>query len=699
MGKHRGLLTIVLLWFVAPASAWETVLTGPAAVAGSAKAVAVAPDGDVLAVGYTGVTQQTADFTVARLAGEGGAERWRLVLPGPVTPGAGNEEATDVAVAANGDVIAVGRTSAPGVEAQFTVVKLAGDTGAVVWRRDAVARNHGSRVAVVLDPNGDAYVMDAAIDPLIEDWVPRITRHASATGNVIWSHLGVPGNGADIALHPSGDIIVLASSFPAPFVAGGLVTRLNRANGAEMWSTGLLDVKPSGRLAVGPDGSVFAGAADQVPPFGPHGSASLVDGETGDVRWSRTLDNAVDDAVVLPSGDVAVLETTFVFSPRLGPQAHTLHVELLAAVDGTTQAAHEFPRDSSGSPLFCPCGARGRGVALVRDPVSGDLFVVGGYRQQTLLVARLDGNDLHEVWLVESREVPAIPGLVTPSAAVRAPNGTLVVGGGSIRRLSEGTHRFVVTTFSPDGATLACGDGVIDPGEACDGGILEDGPCCSGDCRTKQPDGAACDDGSRCTLGDRCSEGLCAGTSRLPCEPCGVCEPTIGCSGRPNYECQNATTTNASALTVVRPQSGKHRFQWTMRSGPATSVGDLGDPSGATGYALCGFDGEGRVLVRAVAPAGSCGRRSCWKRTKRGFSFSDPHAGDGLQRLTLRSGDAGRSRFAAVGAKANALVPVLPAPASLRLELRRLDAPGICWAADIGTVTRNTQRRYRATGN
>lgn len=104
------------------------------------------------------------------------------------------------------------------------------------------------------------------------------------------------------------------------------------------------------------------------------------------------------------------------------------------------------------------------------------------------------------------------------------------------------------------------------------------------------------------------------------------------------------------------------------------------------------------VLTGPNDVAGLVGQRSCWKRTTLGFSFSDRHAGNGPQRLVLRTGSTGRTRFDAIGAKGSALVPVLSAPDGLRLELRGLDDRGICWATDIGTVKRNTRRRYRGVG-
>jgi hypothetical protein len=177
-----------------------------------------------------------------------------------------------------------------------------------------------------------------------------------------------------------------------------------------------------------------------------------------------------------------------------------------------------------------------------------------------------------------------------------------------------------------------------------------------------------------------------------------VCIEAVGCIGEPISVCRHPTITNAARLSVARPRSGPAHFEWTLRSGPATARDELGDPLAGTGYALCGLAGDGRVVLRAVAPAGPCPRGACWRRTRRGFTFADRRATDGLDHLTLQAGSGGRTRFFASGGRSPAVLPALPADPGLRIELRRLDDPAICWAAEHGTVRRNTTRRYRAMG-
>ena len=87
---------------------------------------------------------------------------------------------------------------------------------------------------------------------------------------------------------------------------------------------------------------------------------------------------------------------------------------------------------------------------------------------------------------------------------------------------------------------LACGNGVVDPGEQCDDGNVADGDCCSATCQLDAA-GTECSDGDACTLGDTCNAtGGCLGGSPVVCtvlDQChvaGVCNPATGVCSNPN---------------------------------------------------------------------------------------------------------------------------------------------------------------------
>src|SRR5262249_7813694 len=123
------------------AERWRYILS-----AGGLGAVAVDGRGDVVAAG--GISHVGA--AVVKLSGTSGAEIWRVVLP----EGGGVDA---LAIDPTGEVIAVGSLTAPTTTA-FTLVKLAGDDGEERWRRQlrpSRAFPFDAALAVALDRHGN----------------------------------------------------------------------------------------------------------------------------------------------------------------------------------------------------------------------------------------------------------------------------------------------------------------------------------------------------------------------------------------------------------------------------------------------------------------------------------------------------------------------------------------------------------------
>ena len=110
------------------AEAWQDAIHGIInSPADLARAVAVDTAGNVVAAGRLQATDTTTAFTVIKFDGATGAERWRQVITGTVSPG--NNGAQAVAVDAAGDVVAAGRLQITGTTTAFTVIKCDGATG------------------------------------------------------------------------------------------------------------------------------------------------------------------------------------------------------------------------------------------------------------------------------------------------------------------------------------------------------------------------------------------------------------------------------------------------------------------------------------------------------------------------------------------------------------------------------------------
>ena len=110
---------------------WKHTVPSVSAHGGLARDLAVLPNGDVVAVGQAVVdSNRWFDIVAARLEGGTGQEVWRTVIYA-ADCGCG-DSAFSVAIDAAADVLVAGSPST----GLFSVMKLAGSSGALLWRSD-----------------------------------------------------------------------------------------------------------------------------------------------------------------------------------------------------------------------------------------------------------------------------------------------------------------------------------------------------------------------------------------------------------------------------------------------------------------------------------------------------------------------------------------------------------------------------------
>jgi uncharacterized delta-60 repeat protein len=259
----------------------------------------------------------------------------------------------------------------------------------------------------------------------------------------------------------------------------------------------------------------------------------------------------------------------------------------------------------------------------------------------------------------------------------------------------------------------ACGNGIVTAGEDCDGG-----DCCAADCTfaasgtactadanectddrcdaagacTHPPNTLPCDDFSVCTVDDVCSGGTCRGTSVVSCPTCLSCDAYSGeCVVAPRTDCRGSVAFAKSLLHLTTSTDPKKQaLQWKYRYGAATTVAELGDPTATTDFDACLFHhpyaSPWTLEWSAAIPAGgSCKGKPCWKPKGSGFMYRDPtHGPDGIERLALRAGVAGKAAID-LKAKGTTLAAPNPPPSSsltpLVLQLQRRD--GGCWQSTL----------------
>src|SRR5262249_24245121 len=136
---------------------WRQTINGTANDADFVAALVVDAAGDVLAAGSTINTGTGPDFTVVKLRGSDGAVLWQQAIAGP---GHGDDRAWALAVDGAGNAVATGYVASTAVPSDIAVVKFSGADGGVLWQRflDGGAKTSDEGLAVALDATGDVVV-------------------------------------------------------------------------------------------------------------------------------------------------------------------------------------------------------------------------------------------------------------------------------------------------------------------------------------------------------------------------------------------------------------------------------------------------------------------------------------------------------------------------------------------------------------
>lgn len=190
-----------------------------------------------------------------------------------------------------------------------------------------------------------------------------------------------------------------------------------------------------------------------------------------------------------------------------------------------------------------------------------------------------------------------------------------------------------------------------------------------------------------------------ATTTATPTEtatPTPTTTATPGCGLAPEAGCRTPAVAGKSTLTLTdRSDDAKDTFAWVWAKGSVTTRSEFGDPTATTYYDLCVYDASTTlVMTAAVAPGGVCGKKACWKATKRGFTYAskllEP---DGVQQLVLTDGaDAGKAKIVAKGKGVNVDMPVLPLAVPARVQLK--NTAGGCWEATFSAPKKNEVGKF-----
>ena len=446
-------MTTVKLAGADGAQRWRRDLGGSAGGFDEGHAVATTAGGDVVAAGYVfnGFGRST-DFTVARLSGRTGAERWRQEINGFVFgQSPGHDQAVAVAVDAADDVAVAGGIADEGRSRVFAVVKLDGETGREQWR----ALIHGNSFAG--QESARAVAFDAAGDVLAAGFLhnqhPRafdsdlfVVKLAGKDGTELWRRI-VPsqhrGDAFALALDRSGDVVVAGLLSQAATGSDFIVVKLAGATGDERWRrvvTGAATYSSAARaLAVDAVGDVVAIGKVVDATTGGDVVVLKLDGQTGAETWRYTQANGrfARDVGIDPDGHVVVLET-------------------LSEPDGTTTLGALELDGRTGTMRWARTLAHeiNQHACLAIDD-AGDVVVTGTTTRGALLIAKLASDGGKERW---RRSITGSAGGHGHGAAVAVDAAGDVAVVGQTTNLGSGFDFAVLKVRGDDGSDAVAAD-------------------------------------------------------------------------------------------------------------------------------------------------------------------------------------------------------------------------------------------------
>ena len=308
---RRGYLGLFLAALVASpllvmsdhALAWQTEINGTANSTDRVLSVAVDAGGNVIAGGFIVNSGTGRDFAVVKLDGASGAELWRTEIAGT---GDFSDVVSSVAVDGAGNAIAGGRLSNSGTFDDIMVVKLDGASGAELWRAEIIGTANGA-------DNVSSVAVDAGGDVIAGGFISNsgtgfgdfaVVKLDGANGAELW-RTGIDGTAnfddqvRSVAVDAGGNVIAGGVIRNSETGADFAVVKLDGADGSEL---------------IGTPPFLIAGLVDTVVDLNLQmGIANSLDAKLG------AVESALDD--VNTNNDVAAINALQAFINAITAQS------------------------------------------------------------------------------------------------------------------------------------------------------------------------------------------------------------------------------------------------------------------------------------------------------------------------------------------------------------------------------------------
>ena len=287
------------------AEAWETTVQGVPTGGNRVQDVAILPNGDVAAAGSIHCSACNGqDWLIARFDGVTGATVWTVTIAGGSGAVGSDDEANCIASDTNGDIFVEGAILASDDSGyRAGIVKLNGLTGAQLWGTlltNAGASSGFKTTSLVVDSSGNPVAsVPSNVDSNTDEF--SVFKLDGTTGQVLWNyvqttaHTGPLGTPAarGVALDGSDDVIAVGSiqgTASSQFSA----VKLSGLMGTEIWRQTLTPGAPgsaaASTVALEPNGDVIVGGGlENYPQDHQIATVAKFAGADGTILWTRQL--------------------------------------------------------------------------------------------------------------------------------------------------------------------------------------------------------------------------------------------------------------------------------------------------------------------------------------------------------------------------------------------------------------------------
>src|SRR5882672_4235862 len=309
--------TVAKLSGATGATIWRRVVAGSATVpSGEARAITLDAAGNIIAAGFISNVNALQDFAIVKLAGADGTEMWRRVVDGTASM---NDLARSIRLDPSGDVVAAGEVQNAATGKDFIIVKLSAMTGAPLWQRqiNGSANLDDFARSVRVDSAGDILVGGDLRNTGSSDFA--VLKLAGLTGAEMWRRvIDGTAQGNDLVrtmrVDTVGDVVAAGELQNIGTGRDFAVVKLSGVTGAEVWrrqidgSASVDDLARSVRVDAA--GDVIAAGELQNTGTGIDFAVVKLSGSTGTEIWRRLINGTAsgNDAAhavrVDSSGDI-----------------------------------------------------------------------------------------------------------------------------------------------------------------------------------------------------------------------------------------------------------------------------------------------------------------------------------------------------------------------------------------------------------